>query len=90
MLERRAKERSRRLEDAVGMQLFNNGVRGVLEWASSTLANMDSHDPVRWYIFLCVGKILSLWENLNWRGKVVISVGILLFISFLCLVDEKV
>ena len=47
MLERRAKERSRRLEDAVGMQLFNNGVRGVLEWAASTLANMEGHDPVR-------------------------------------------
>ena len=70
MLERRAKERSRRLEDAVGMQLFNNGVRGVLEWASSTLANMDSHDPVRWYIFFVrgknivfVGKFKLTWES---------------------------
>jgi hypothetical protein len=47
MLEQSVMERSRRLEDAVGMQLFNNGVREMLEWATSTLDNMDNHDPVR-------------------------------------------
>ena len=79
MLERRAKERSRRLEDAVGMQLFNNGVRGVLEWAASTLANMEGHDPVRLelsiylynrlyiylYIFLFI--YLSIHPYIHWK-----------------------
>ena len=68
MLERRAKERSRRLEDAVGMQLFNNGVRGVLEWAASTLANMEGHDPVRLelsiYLYNCLYIYLSIYLSI--------------------------
>ena len=38
MLESRATERSQRLEDAVGTQLFNNGTVALLTWVQQTKA----------------------------------------------------
>ena len=44
MLENKAAERSRRLEDAVGMQLFTSGVRTLLQWVDATKAALNSTD----------------------------------------------
>jgi len=47
MLENKAKERSKRLEDAVGMQLFNNGVSSLLLWIDSTKSALNATETVR-------------------------------------------
>ncbi len=47
MLESRAAERSRRLEDAVGNQLFNNGVKQILAWVDNTKSNLNTNENVR-------------------------------------------
>ena len=47
MLESRATERSQRLEDAVGTQLFNNGTVALLTWVQQTKANLNTNDHVR-------------------------------------------
>ena len=47
MLEGRAAERSRRLEDAVGMQLFNNGVKSLLQWVEEVKAGLNTNEHVR-------------------------------------------
>jgi hypothetical protein len=47
MLEGRAAERSRRLEDAVGMQLFNNGVKSLLQWVEEVKSGLNINEHVR-------------------------------------------
>jgi hypothetical protein len=47
MLEGRAAERSRRLEDAVGMQLFNNGVKSLLQWVEEVKSGLNTNEHVR-------------------------------------------
>jgi hypothetical protein len=48
MLEGRAAERSRRLEDAVGMQLFNNGVKSLLQWVEEVKSGLNTNEHVRY------------------------------------------
>jgi hypothetical protein len=48
MLEGRAAERSRRLEDAVGMQLFNNGVKSLLQWVQEVKTGLNTNEHVRY------------------------------------------
>ena len=47
MLENKARERSKRLEDAVGMQLFTNGVKALLQWVDDTKNTLNAHEHVR-------------------------------------------
>ena len=47
MLENKAMDRSKRLEDAVGMQLFNSGVRSVLQWVDATKSSLNTNENVR-------------------------------------------
>ena len=44
MLENKAADRSRRLEDAVGMQLFTSGVRTLQQWVEDTKAALNAND----------------------------------------------
>ena len=47
MLENKARERSRRLEDAVGMQLFTSGRSALLQWVEATRAGLAADTTVR-------------------------------------------
>ena len=42
MLENKARERSKRMEDAVGMQLFNSEVKTLQQWVDTT-KNANEH-----------------------------------------------
>jgi len=47
MLENKAKERSKRLEDAVGMQLFTSGVKTLQQWVDTTKNALNANEHVR-------------------------------------------
>ena len=47
MLENKAMDRSKRLEDAVGMQLFNSGVKTLLQWVDDTKNALNTNENVR-------------------------------------------
>ena len=47
MLENKAMDRSKRLEDAVGMQLFTSGVRTLLQWVDDTKNALNTNENVR-------------------------------------------
>ena len=47
MLENKAMDRSKRLEDAVGMQLFNSGVKTLLQWVDNTKNALNTNENVR-------------------------------------------
>ena len=47
MLENKAMDRSKRLEDAVGMQLFNSGVKSLLQWVDATKNTLNTNENVR-------------------------------------------
>ena len=47
MLENKAMDRSKRLEDAVGMQLFTSGVRSLLQWVDTTKNALNTNENVR-------------------------------------------
>ena len=46
MLENKANERSKRLEDAVGMQLFTSGVKTLLQWVDSTKNALNANEHI--------------------------------------------
>jgi len=47
MLENKARERSKRLEDAVGMQLFTSGVKTLQQWVDTTKIALNANEHVR-------------------------------------------
>ena len=47
MLENKARERSKRLEDAVGMQLFTSGVKTLQQWVDTTKNALNANEHVR-------------------------------------------
>merc|ERR1719347_1746997 len=47
MLENKARERSKRLEDAVGMQLFTSGVKTLQQWVDTTKNLLNANEHVR-------------------------------------------
>ncbi|XP_066591797.1 spectrin beta chain, non-erythrocytic 5 isoform X2 [Prorops nasuta] len=46
-VQRKAKERRSRLEDAVGQQIFMNGSKNLINWANDTQETMKAEEPVR-------------------------------------------
>ena len=46
MLENKAMDRSRRLEDAVGMQLFTSGFKTLLQWVDDTKQYLNTNENV--------------------------------------------
>eukprot|EP00092_Neocalanus_flemingeri_P017139 GFUD01018536.1.p1 GENE.GFUD01018536.1~~GFUD01018536.1.p1 ORF type:complete len:428 (+),score=136.20 GFUD01018536.1:157-1440(+) len=46
MLENKARERSKRLEDAVGMQLFTSGVKTLQQWVDSTKNALNANEVI--------------------------------------------
>ena len=47
MLENKAMERSKRLEDAVGLQLFTSGTRALQQWVEGIKTGLNSNPSVR-------------------------------------------
>ena len=47
MLENKAMDRSRRLEDAVGLQLFNSGVKTLVQWVGDTKLSLNTHHNIK-------------------------------------------
>lgn len=43
----KAKERRSRLEDAVGQQIFMNGSKNLINWATDVIETMKAEEPVR-------------------------------------------
>lgn len=43
----KAKERRSRLEDAVGQQIFMNGSKNLINWATDVEETMKAEEPVR-------------------------------------------